>query len=436
MSKRFKDCPDGLEKFEVPTCAPMAASMYLSPGGTQLLRCDNGVIPDRPAADEEGSRIVRVVCISDTHLEHEALRLPAGDLLLHAGDCLTESGDRYVKRCGRDILEVKEQGVALFEHFAKWFGALDFAAKVVIGGNHDLVVQGLGKDRVQEMLDRHTTAGRCVYLEHEEVSIDGIRIFGSPYCKYPGKNDAFFGLSDYSDLPEGVQIVMTHYPCLLPGRNGLSIALPELAQKMHQIGAVLHVSGHCHWARGLYLSQQPGSAAVPCVNAAVCGSMYGGPWPDSKPELLVSAQGVRVDPRDRDLGGYLLDQAPVVCDLQLPGAQGESGTEAGIVRTASMTESLDSEPSPHSQSDDVSMLRMLVFGPPNDPCFVRHTLPRFCEMFNVDWVEDTVDGLVMVADHTYQAVVAKLGTQGNLSYPVIKAFREKQGTVPFVAIDS
>ena len=132
----------------------------------------------------------------------------------------------------------------------------------------------------------------------------------------------------------------------------------------------------------------------------------------------------------------MLDQAPVVCDLQLPGAEGESGTETDIVRTESMTESLDSEPSPHSKSDDVSMLRMLVFGPPNDPYFVRHTLPRFCELFNVDWVEDTADGLVMVSDHTYQAVVAKLGTQGNLSYPVIKAFREKQGAIPFVAIDS
>jgi len=84
---------------------------------------------------------VRVVCISDTHNEHARLELPAGsaacgDVLIHAGDIFTEAGVRHVDRA-RDgtVNSISQEGMALFEHFARWFAALDYH-KCMIGGNH------------------------------------------------------------------------------------------------------------------------------------------------------------------------------------------------------------------------------------------------------------------------------------------------------------
>merc|ERR1712232_1356176 len=116
---------------------------------------------------------VRVVCISDTHNVHSDLRLPRGDVSVHAGDCLTESGTRYVDRRDGVIRSVSPDGVALFENFARWIAGQDFPLKVFIAGNHDLVMQGLGKDEVRRILAACTPHGCTVpvYLEHEEVNV-------------------------------------------------------------------------------------------------------------------------------------------------------------------------------------------------------------------------------------------------------------------------
>eukprot|EP00450_Noctiluca_scintillans_P034536 CAMPEP_0194547862 /NCGR_PEP_ID=MMETSP0253-20130528/92761_1 /TAXON_ID=2966 /ORGANISM="Noctiluca scintillans" /LENGTH=64 /DNA_ID=CAMNT_0039395117 /DNA_START=72 /DNA_END=263 /DNA_ORIENTATION=- len=60
--------------------------LYLAPSAESLRKCSVEEMPT------QGDGFVRIVCISDTHNEHEGLRLPAGDILLHTGDVLTESG--------------------------------------------------------------------------------------------------------------------------------------------------------------------------------------------------------------------------------------------------------------------------------------------------------------------------------------------------------
>lgn len=421
----------GAEPLNVSRCPPMSKFLYLSPGAQRLIECDHGAPPARASADE-GTRVVRVVCISDTHNEHHGLRLPAGDLLIHAGDCLTETGQRgYVTRSGGVIQEVKPQGVELFKYFADWFGALDFPHKAVIAGNHDLVLEGLGKARVQQMLDQSCTRGRCVYLEHEEVCLGGVRIFGSPFAYWGGKNDAFFARScDYTDMPDGVHVMVTHVPAILPGEGGGCNEDSRMTDALHRTGAQLHVSGHCHWAHGLYQARRTRhGAAVPCVVASVCsGRMYGGPWP--QPERLASSDGVRGDPLDRKFGGYNLDQPPIVCDLRLPAAEVEDRAPCATAATPSMR----SESTP--EVDSVGKPALLLFGPPNDPDFVRLVLPRVSALFDVEFVDATCDGLQAVADRSYVACVAKLGTEGNLSYPIIQELRKAQGAEVFVAIHS
>ena len=63
---------------------------------------------------------MRLVCISDTHGQHNKMPpIPEGDVLVHAGDC-TGSGT-----------------LPQIDAFTKWLGALPHAHKILIAGNHD-----------------------------------------------------------------------------------------------------------------------------------------------------------------------------------------------------------------------------------------------------------------------------------------------------------
>ena len=60
---------------------------------------------------------MRIVCISDTHLEHPDI--PDGDVLLHAGDATFQGRPEEIRT------------------FNAWFAALPHRHKVFVAGNHD-----------------------------------------------------------------------------------------------------------------------------------------------------------------------------------------------------------------------------------------------------------------------------------------------------------
>ena len=63
--------------------------------------------------------VLRLVLISDTHMQHRKLVMPKGDVLIHAGDFTNK---------GR-VKDIKE--------FDSWLGELDYEHKIVVFGNHD-----------------------------------------------------------------------------------------------------------------------------------------------------------------------------------------------------------------------------------------------------------------------------------------------------------
>ncbi|KAK2191092.1 hypothetical protein NP493_61g00012 [Ridgeia piscesae] len=131
---------------------------------------------------------VRFVCISDTHAQAEKIRtdLPPGDVLIHAGD-FTNTGTP------NEVMQ-----------FNAFLGKLPYRHKIVIAGNHELsfdphymtleekrleldcpirinpiaVKDFLEKKGVSSMKELLTN---CVYLEDSEVTICGLRIYGSPW---------------------------------------------------------------------------------------------------------------------------------------------------------------------------------------------------------------------------------------------------------------
>lgn len=252
----------------------------------------------------------RVVCISDTHNQHTDLVLPMGDVLIHSGDVLTESGLRHVKTDVGGLVVAKDKGVQLVHHFAKWLGQQPHPFKVLVAGNHDKVLEAIGPQGVREIFDKYCSAGSFVYLEHQraELSKCGFRVFGSPYGHWGSHNNAF-DASTRGDLNWDVgptHLFVTHSPPILPQRDGMQQE-GSLVESVHRSKALLHVSGHCHWAYGLYSSKEKGT---PFAVASIC---------DSKWQRMTSLKGERVDKKwDLLRGGYNLYNRPIVCDLEVP----------------------------------------------------------------------------------------------------------------------
>jgi hypothetical protein len=57
---------------------------------------------------------------------------------------------------------------------------------------------------------------RCIYLEHEMVEIEGVRIFGSPYSPYFVGNAFQYNLQRekviWNHIPQNIDLLITHCP--------------------------------------------------------------------------------------------------------------------------------------------------------------------------------------------------------------------------------
>lgn len=197
---------------------------------------------------------MRLVCLSDTHGLHDQVRLPPGDLLLHAGDV---SGRGRLDEIGR---------------FLSWFGRVgDFRHRVMIAGNHDVafertphLAEGLIPDNV-------------TYLSDSGVELDGVRFWGSPVT--PEFMGWAFNRTDeelaqhWTRVPAGVDVLVTHGPPrgildrVLP--DGQAVGCPHLGRMIERRRPRVHVFGHIHEGYG-----REERGGVQYLNAAVCDTHY------------------------------------------------------------------------------------------------------------------------------------------------------------------
>jgi|694.fasta_scaffold86031_4 Icc-related predicted phosphoesterase len=209
----------------------------------------------------------RITHISDTHNKHNQLNglLPGGDLLIHSGD---------ISSLGRKS-EV--------ERFVKWFNDIDnYTNKVFIAGNHDMTFDreqllrdklayfegkteydtecAEGKpDWLKELLGIHLRPN-VSYLENSDVTIDGIKIWGSPVTPSFGYGWAFnkdrgHDINEvWNTIPMDTDIVITHGPiygyCDRTDRGGLNVGCEQLYHRLNEVQPRLHFSGHIHEAYG------------------------------------------------------------------------------------------------------------------------------------------------------------------------------------------
>ena len=182
---------------------------------------------------------VTIICISDTH--NTQVDVPLGDVLIHAGD-LTNSGT------------LEELQATL-----NWLRLLPHPYKIVVGGNHDLILDTLSAKEVNNNVAARNLIdwSGLIYLNNSSVTIKcdsgrELKIYGSPMTpcygnwafQYPRMKDIWKGL-----LPDDIDILVTHRPPIAHldfGGLGCEFLLAEL----WRIQPRLHVFGHIHAGYG------------------------------------------------------------------------------------------------------------------------------------------------------------------------------------------
>ena len=166
---------------------------------------------------------MKYIAISDTHGCHRQLKLPKGDVLLHAGDVCNQGNLEHVS------------------DFLLWMSELDFEHKVLIRGNHDFDL----KNQVS-LLDRKMPRG-ILQLDHSGVEINGNLIWGVPFT-FIGKNKT------WESIPKSTQILITHQPPysildLTPTLT--SRGEKGLLERVKYVQPEIHLFGHIHASYGI-----------------------------------------------------------------------------------------------------------------------------------------------------------------------------------------
>lgn len=176
----------------------------------------------------------RVVAMADTHLRHEGVRVPDGDILVHAGDMLAHGSLDELDRAVR------------------WLAAFPHRVKIVVAGNHEVCLQ------------KHPAAARAmledaglVYLEDRAADIEGLRFYGSPW--QPRFRIWAFGAARGAELaakwamiPEGLDVLVTHGPPYGFGDRIVwrdlmrHVGCVDLLARVHEIAPRVHLFGHIH----------------------------------------------------------------------------------------------------------------------------------------------------------------------------------------------
>jgi len=209
---------------------------------------------------------LRLTAISDTHNKHKSLTndLPGGDILIHSGDFSSIGREHEVKS------------------FIQWFNGIDnYTYKVFIAGNHDLTFQSEKLHRLKsqwfdkkvydndgvddkpewlkELLGIHLRPN-VFYLENSYITIDDIKIWGSPFSPTFGRDWAFNvdrghdAQMLWKGIPDDTDIVITHSPiygyCDRTYNTNENVGCADLYHRLHEVKPHLHFCGHVHEAYG------------------------------------------------------------------------------------------------------------------------------------------------------------------------------------------
>ena len=178
---------------------------------------------------------MKVVFLSDTHNSLSKLKVPDGDLLIHAGDFGSAGRLDEVARFNDDIMKLPHKH------------------KVVVAGNHDWPFQRQPKEA------RKLLHESIIYLEDAAAVVEGLHIYGSPW--QPAFFNWAFNLPRLSvalkerwqAIPDNTDILVTHSPphgIMDRVPRGELVGCEHLRRRVDRIQPRIHCFGHIHCGYG------------------------------------------------------------------------------------------------------------------------------------------------------------------------------------------
>lgn len=197
---------------------------------------------------------MKFVAISDTHCRHRSLKLPKGDVLLHAGDVCYQSSRA-------EVLD-----------FLDWFGKMPHPHKIFIAGNHDFFLERQTATSIKSLLPPGVH-----YLKEDAIVIEGIKIWGSPYTPWYynwafSKKRGSPMARHWSNIPSDTDVLVTHGPVsgiLDTVVNDRHAGDKDLLKRILEVKPKAHVCGHIHEAYGSAKKH-----GVRFINASVLNERY------------------------------------------------------------------------------------------------------------------------------------------------------------------
>ena len=185
--------------------------------------------------------------VADTHRKHRELTIPKCDILIHCGD----------------FCSFQREDERTLEDVDVWFAEAPANHVVCVAGNHDFLLQS-----------REFRFAHAKFLEDSLVEIDGISIYGTPWC--PDLSGfAYYATEDlliekWRMIPSGIDILITHTPPYgildFPTSGTVHLGCPHLHDELRRIKPRLHVFGHVHASHGTHTEGR-----TRFVNAAIVG---------------------------------------------------------------------------------------------------------------------------------------------------------------------
>lgn len=206
--------------------------------------------------------MTKIIAISDTHNKHNQIKIPECDILIHAGDATGRGRESEVR------------------NFAKWFNKQPAKYKIFVPGNHEVDLEN-NLPYSKKWFEEECSSG--IMLINQEVTIKGIKIFGSPvtpwfhnwaWNKYPNELDTFWE----ETIPEGTNILITHGPAVgildqVTYADGTPksgfLGCYHLLERIRAVKPDLHFCGHIHSGHG-----EKHIDGTSFYNVSICDEMY------------------------------------------------------------------------------------------------------------------------------------------------------------------
>ncbi len=207
---------------------------------------------------------------------------------LEGGDLLIITGDLTARNKLDEYLE-----------FNKWLKGQDYRLKIVIGGNHDGLVQTGFNVKIDEecsALIKPILADSTKYLEDTGTEFEGLKFWGTPHSLwFEGINpecSAFTGHEEelskwYSMIPEDIDILISHTPffCILDeNRDGYACGSRSLRNTIDRVKPKFFICSHIHEQGGNQIMYKHLGPNTWCINCSIMNENY---KPTNKPIRII-----------------------------------------------------------------------------------------------------------------------------------------------------